>query len=121
MSKRIQFFITDEQYKQVEEDAAEKGISIAQYFKDSAGLGEEAFEKVWKEFQDKLQKYPRGTTFVISDVIGLERWAEFDRSMKLTLARQLNKCVKAEKKEAPFDNVCLVGRSPYNVSIYRKV
>lgn len=119
MSVRVQFVLSDDEYSELKKLVEEQGVSISKYVKDHlplTRLEEDSFEKIWGEFLQKLDSFPKEIEFDISIVMTQQRWQTFDRSTKLSLAKLFNKKVKAGE----FDNIELVGRSPNNVSIYKK-
>lgn len=120
MSARVQFVLSDEEYEEVKAKAAKEGVSISKYAKDrvlekSEG---ERFKAIWDEFCAKLDKFPAEIEFDVSTIMGQERWVTFDKSTKLSIAKQFNKKVNGESEG--FCNITMVGRSPSNVSKYKK-
>lgn len=120
MSVRVQFVLSDDEYTELKNKATKEGVSISKYVKDRAleKDKDESFKAIWDEFCKKLDKFPAEIEFDVSKVMGQERWGTFDRSTKLSVARLFNRRV-TEKSEG-FSNITIVGRSPANVSIYKK-
>lgn len=117
MSKRVQFVLTDDEYEQLKKVVAQKGVTISKYVKDKVIPKKDSFELVWNEFLEKLEEYPSNIEFNVAQVITLKRWNELDKSTKLSIARLFNKNVAT----GLYKNISLIGRSPSNVSLYKKV
>ncbi len=128
MSVRVQCILSDEEYARLEKIVAAKGISISKYIKDrilvpaddedgetSVGSGE--FERLWQEFLQRLEKFPKGVEFNVSVVFTQGRWETLSRSSKLSIAKLFNRKVVS----GDIENVRLIGRSPSNVSLYEKI
>ena len=119
ISVRVQFVLSDEEYDELKKLVAKKGVSISKFVKDCLPLNrsdEDSFERIWSEFSEKLNSFPAGIEFDVSIIMTQQRWKLFDRSTKLSLAKLFNKKVTTGE----LDNIELVGRSPTNVSIYKK-
>lgn len=116
MSFRVQFVISDDEYKQLKEIAKSKGISISKYVKDKVFEREDSFQDIWEEFKERLDAFPPNVEFDVSTIMSQDRWHTLDKSSKLSLAKLLSKNVASRE----FSNVVFVGRSSSNVSIYRK-
>ena len=117
MAKRVQFVLTDDEYEQLKVIVAQKGVTISKYVKDKVIPKEDSFEFVWNEFLEKIEKYPSNTEFNVAQVLTLERWKMLDKSAKLSIARLFNKNVT----NGIYKNIVFIGRSPSNVSLYKKV
>lgn len=123
MSIRVQFVVSEEEYEILKRMVSEKGVSISKYVKDavfSTIPQKTSFESLWQEFTEKLDEYPCGIEFDVSQIMTQGRWNSLDRSAKLSIARLFNKKVSVEKS-VEFSNIELVGRSSSNVSIYKKI
>lgn len=123
MSVRVQFVVNEEEYEILKKMVCEKGVSISKYVKDavfSTIPQKSSFEKLWQEFTQKLDEYPCGIEFDVSQIMTQGKWNALDRSSKLSLARLFNKKVSVEKS-SEFSNIEFVGRSSSNVSIYKKI
>lgn len=117
MAKRVQFVLTDDEYEQLKKEVTEQGVTISKYVKDKVIPKEDSFKIVWQEFLEKLEKYPSKIEFNVAQILTLERWNTLDKSAKLSIARLFNKNVK----NGGIKNVVFIGRSPSNVSVYKKV
>lgn len=117
MSKRVQFVLTDDEYEQLKEIVNEKGVTISKYVKDCVIPKNDSFEVVWNEFLEKLRVFPKQIEFNVAQVLSYDRWSKLDKSTKLSIARLFNKNVTNGK----YCDVKLIGRSPSNVTIYKKV
>ncbi len=120
MSIRVQFVLSDKEYERLKDLANIEGVSISKYVKDRVLPNSEvdSFKAIWDEFHAKLTAFPSNVEFDVAIIMTQERWKTFDRSTKLSIAKLFNKKVKAKEKD--FDNIAIVGRSPTNVSIYKK-
>lgn len=116
MGYRIQFILTEEEYNGVKDKADNLGISVSQYCRDQVVPRKDDFKTVWDEFVKRLENYPEGAPFNVSQIFPPERWKSFDRSTKLSIARLFNKKVSGEL----IPNVISLGRNAYNVSEYMK-
>lgn len=114
----VQFTLSKDEYKQLQDLASKKGISVPKYVKDCVlpPNPEGSFQAVWKELIGKIERFPAGIEFTIATVMTADRWDAFSRSTKLSLAKQLNKQVA----EGKLPNVYLKSKSSSNVSIYQK-
>lgn len=117
MGVRIQFVASEEEYEELKRLVKGKNVSISQYVKDRVLPKEDSFEKLWKEFLDKLEAFPKNVEFNISAILTDERWRSLDKSSKLSIARLFNKQVTSGE----YSNIQFVGRSSSNVSIYKKI
>ncbi len=117
MAKRVQFVLTDDEYEQLKTIVAQKGVTISKYVKDKVIPKADSFEFVWNEFLEKLEKYPSGTEFNVAQILSLARWNTLDKSAKLSIARLFNKNVT----NGVYRNIVFIGRSPSNVSLYKKM
>lgn len=116
MSVRVQFVLTDDEYEELKQIVNKTGVSISKYVKDRVFSKEDSFEKIWGDFIEKLERFPAHVEFDIANVMTQQRWQSLDRSSKLSVARLFNKKVTSGE----FANIELIGRSPSNVSIYKK-
>lgn len=114
---RIQFVLTDEQYKTFMKDVEDSGVSISQYVISKVLPDKTDFEKLWDEFKEKLEIFPVGIDFDVSIVMGQDKWYTLDKSQKLSVARLFNKKVSSGE----YSNITMIGRSSSNVSRYRKI
>ena len=122
MSVRVQFVLDDEEYRLLQQLAEKEGVSISKYVKDRALPQEVSFKELWDEFCEKLSSFPVDIEFDVSTVMTQDRWKSMDRSTKLSIARRFNKMVTEEREGASiFSDIRIVGRSPANVSIYKKI
>lgn len=118
MSSTVQFIVTDEQYNDLKIRAEKRGISVSKLVKDIVFPEETSFEHIWQEFLDKLAKFPRDVEFTVATVMGQEAWKNLDKSSKLSIARSFNKKVTSDDKYKKY--IKHIGRSEYNVSLYKK-
>lgn len=118
-SVRVQFVLNQAEFAQLKAAADEKGVSISKYVKDKVLPQEDSFEAIWDEFCDRLSYFPANIEFTTATVMGQSRWEKFDRSTKLSVSRLFNKKVVSESPE--FNNITVVGRSPANVTLYKKI
>lgn len=120
MSIRVQFVLSDTEYAKLKDLADDEGVSISKYVKDRVFPDSEvdSFKAIWDEFHAKLVAFPSNVEFNVATIMTQERWKTFDRSTKLSIAKLFNKKVNTKAKD--FDNITIVGRSPTNVSIYKK-
>lgn len=116
MAARVQCVLTDAEYKELQQLAKERQVSVSKYIKDRIFPKEDSFERIWAEFVSKLEQFPSNVEFDVAKVMTWERWSKLDRSSKLSVARQFNRKVAAGE----WKNIRLIGRSPANVSIYIK-
>lgn len=116
MSVRVQFVLSDEEYEDLKKKVKEEGVSISKYVKDKVLPQENSFEALWSEFQTKLALFPTEVEFNVATLLGHDRWKQLDRSSKLSLAKLFNRKVTLGE----CTSVICVGRSPSNVSIYKK-
>ena len=120
--KRVQFVLTETEYEELKERANKIGVSISKYVKDCVFSKNSCsqkgyFEEIWEEFSMKVSEFPIGIEFDVSTIMTQERWRSLDRSTKLSIARLFNKKV-AQSDE--FPEIEIIGRSPSNVTLYRK-
>lgn len=120
MSVRVQFVLTDIEYKQLKDIVNKKGVSISKYIKDRVFPKDDDFETIWEEFTRKLARYPEGREFSVVDIMTEARWGTLDKSTKLSIGRLLNKKVNSDENSDEFKNIRLVRRSSSNVSLYIK-
>lgn len=120
MSVRVQFVLTDIEYKQLKDIVNKKGVSISKYIKDRVFPKDDDFETIWDEFTRKLARYPEGREFSVVDIMTEARWGTLDKSTKLSIGRLLNKKVNSDENSDEFKNIRLVRRSSSNVSLYIK-
>lgn len=120
MSVRVQFVLSDAEYEKLKNLAEVEGVSISKYVKDRVFPNSEAdsFKAIWDEFCAKLATFPVDVEFNVAIIMTQERWRTFDRSTKLSIAKLFSKQVNTKAKG--FDKITIVGRSPTNVSIYKK-
>ena len=115
--KKIQFVLSDEEYKKLKYIVDNKGISISKYVKDCVLPEEQTFEDIWMEFEIRLKEYPKNAEFTVQNIMTYKRWKSFSRSAKLSIARLFNKKVKNDE----VVGVVSLGHSSSNVSVYKKV
>ncbi len=116
-SVRVQFVLTSEEYEQIREIVEKKGITVSKYVKDRLfGKEEDSFENIWQEFLNKLNSFPANVEFDVSTIMTHSRWGELNKSEKLSIARLFNRKVASGE----IGEVDLIGRSPSNVSLYKK-
>lgn len=117
MTHRVQVLLTESEFEWIKSQAEEKDVSISKYIKDRILPKEDSFEAVWREFTERLEKFPVGIEFTVSQLMTNERWQSFDKSTKLSLSRRFQHKLSAHA----YSNIGLVGRSPANISIYKKL
>ena len=115
--KKIQFVLSDEEYKKLKYIVDNKGISISKYVKDCVLPEEQTFEDIWMEFEIRLKEYPKNAEFTVQNIMTYKRWKSFSRSTKLSIARLFNKKVKNDE----VMGVVSLGHSSSNVSVYKKI
>lgn len=119
MIHRVQVLLTESEFEQIKKDAETKDVSISKYIKDRIlPKKEDSFEEIWKEFTERLEKFPVGIEFTVRQIMTDRRWTTFDKSTKLSLARRFQHKRSADKA---YSNIELIGRTPANVSIYKKL
>ena len=116
MGHRIQFVLTEDQYNEFVKAVSDSGMSISQYVVAKVLPQKTEFEKIWEEFQMKLEAFPPGIEFDVGIIMGQDKWSTLNRSEKLSVARLFKKKVSSGE----YSNISMVGRSSSNVSRYRK-
>lgn len=128
MSVRVQCILSDEEYARLERIVAAKGISISKYIKDrilvptdnedgKTNIESGEFERLWQEFCQRLEQFPPEIEFTVATVFSQERWETLSRSSKLSIAKLFNRKITSGE----IQNVHMIGRSPSNVSLYKKI
>ena len=95
MAKLVQVSFTDDEYRELEKNARDNGVSITHLIK-SRVLENTEFQKWFSELVLRVSRIPKGTNFNIKAVLATD-WLNINKGVKLALGRAFFNHVSAKK------------------------
>lgn len=92
---RIQFSVTDAEYKVLEQLSINKGYPNTSFYCKDVALQKRTYANLWKEVVNKINKMPKGNKFALRDLISTP-----PANMGVALYKnqnQLNICINPHK------------------------
>lgn len=111
MSVNVQITLSNTEYEKIKKDAAEKGLTPAQYIKHCA-VDDSEFESRYDYLKQQALHFPEGQVFTVMSIFS--DWNEIELGIRLSLGRTFYHLVK----RGGLSPVIPAGKNSNNVQLY---